>query len=531
MRFDLAVPSQLSAALLPDLVLGGGAMLLLLYAAWQPASARHQRRVGLASIALLVFTGVLVAFSALQRYSAGPGPIAVDNFRWAADLIFLGGAALTIMLAIDYNERELIIAPESHVLVLLATSGMFLLAAARDLTLVFLGIELMSVATYVLVGLNRRSARSAEGALKYFLLGAFSTAFLLYGMALVYGATGSTNFAIMAQHLGADPEHGGMMMKVGTALLVVGLGFKVAAAPFHMWAPDAYEGAPTPHTAFMAASIKAAAFAAFLRLFVEAFPSTYATSWHDPIWWLAAFTMVVGNIAALSQRNIKRMLAYSSIAHAGYVLVAVVVGVGHVTETGVAGSSAFLFYLVSYTLATMGAFAVVSALGSAGEPHLKIDDYSGLWTVRPGLTLAMSCFMLALLGFPVFGGMGFFAKWYMLQAALRGGAAPQTLLAVWLVFTSVLSAGYYLYVVTVMFVRPRATDPMPLGRVGGLTNTVIGVTVALILYFGFAPTQMLRGVSASALRGAGPEVVGPAPAPQAPVPVRPAPPLTTAAAR
>ncbi|HWJ22495.1 MAG TPA: NADH-quinone oxidoreductase subunit N [Gemmatimonadaceae bacterium] len=525
MRVDLSVPSQLSWALLPDLVLAGGAMLLLVYAAWRPASAAHQRRVGVASIALMLVTAAVVVYMAMSGVSSGPGPIAVDNFRWAADLIFLGGAILTVMLAMDYNERELITAPESHVLVLLATSGMFLLSAARDLTLVFLGIELMSVATYVLVGINRRSARSAEGALKYFLLGAFSTAFLLYGMALVYGATGATNFGVIAERLAADPARGGALLKVGTALLVVGLGFKVAAAPFHMWAPDAYEGAPTPHSAFMAASIKAAAFAVFLRLFIEAFPSTYAQSWHEPIWWLAAVTMVVGNIAALSQKNIKRMLAYSSIAHAGYVLVAVVVGAGQVSQTGVSGSSAFLFYLVSYTLATMGAFAIVAALGSAGEPHLNIDDYSGLWTVRPGLTLAMSVFMLALLGFPVFGGMGFFAKWYMLQAALRGGAAPQTQLAVWLVFTSVLSAGYYLYVVTVMFVRPRAVDAPPLARVGGLTNAVIGLCVATILFFGFMPTHMLRGVSRSALRGTPVPAAVPAPATPfgAPVPVAPPP--------
>src|SRR5512133_4014364 len=221
MHFDLSIPSQLSWAIAPDLVLSAGAMLLLVYAAWRPATAAHQRRVGIASIVLLLVTAALVVVFARQHYSSGPGPIAVDNFRWAADLIFLGGALLTIMLAVDYNERELIAAPESHVLVLLATAGMFLLAAARDLTLVFLGIELMSVATYVLVGINRRSARSAEGALKYFLLGAFSTAFLLYGMALVYGATGSTNFAVIASRLAADAEHGGAMMKVGTALLVV----------------------------------------------------------------------------------------------------------------------------------------------------------------------------------------------------------------------------------------------------------------------------------------------------------------------
>jgi len=265
-----------------------------------------------------------------------------------------------------------------------------------------------------------------------------------------------------------------------------------------MWAPDVYEGAPTPHTAFMAASVKAAAFAAFLRLFVEAFPAAIE-QWHLAIWWLAAITMVVGNVTALAQRNIKRLLAYSSIAHAGYLLIAVVVGTGEGQYAGVTGSGAFLFYVFAYTLATMGAFAVISALGPAGESRLDVEQYSGLWAVRPGLTLAMSVYMLALLGFPVFGGIGFFAKWYMLQAALRGGGSPQTNLAVILVLTSVLSAGYYLYVVMVMFMRPRAANAPVLPPTGGLTNGVIAVTVALILIFGFAPTQLLRRASESTL--------------------------------
>jgi len=501
MPLDLAVPGHLSLALLPDLALMAGAMLLLLYAAWRPATDGRQRAVGYASMAVLLLTLGLVGYFAWRGFSSvgGAGAVALDGFRWVCDAILLIGALLTIALAIDYQSREGITAPESHVLVLLATSGMMLLAGARDFAVVFLGIELMSVSVYVLTGLNRRSARSAEGALKYFLLGAFSTAFLLYGIALVYGATGAITYSAIAARLMDPAVVGSPLLKVGLALLVVGFGFKVAAAPFHMWAPDVYEGAPTPHTAFMAASVKAAAFAAFLRLFVEAFPAAI-TQWHTALWWLAAVTMVVGNVTALAQRNLKRLLAYSSIAHAGYLLIAVVVGTGRAADTGVTGSSAFLFYVFAYTLATMGAFAVVAALGTAGEPRLDVEEYSGLWTVRPGLTLAMSVYMLALLGFPVFGGVGFFAKWYMLQAALRGGAEPQTRLAVVLVLTSVLSAGYYLYVVMVMFMRPRAADAPALPQLGRLTNGVVGVTVALILLFGFAPSQVLRQASRSALR-------------------------------
>ena len=509
MPLDLLHPAGLTTALIPDIVLAIGTMILLVYGAAVTPTPVLQRRVGIGSVVVLALTFAAVVLVALRGYTAEGGPIAVDNFRWAADGVLLLGALLTVLIAIEFQEREAIATPESHVLVLLATSGMMLLAAARDLTLVFLGIELMSIAVYAIVAVNRRSARSAEGALKYFLLGAFSTAFMLYGMALVYGATGSTNFAGIALDLDATGATDSPLLKVGLALLVVGFGFKVAAAPFHMWAPDAYEGASTPHTAFMAATVKAAAFVAFLRLFVEAFPAA-VTQWHFAVWWLAAITMVVGNVTALAQRNLKRMLAYSSIAHAGYLLVAVVVGVGSGPATGITGSGALLFYLFAYTLATMGAFAVLSALGTAGDRGVDLADYGGLWTVRPGLTLAMSVFMLALLGFPVFGGIGFFAKWYMLQAALRGGAAPQTRLAVVLVLTSVVSAGYYLYVVSVMFMRPRPEGAPTPPRVGALTNAVVAASVALILVFGFAPTQVLRAMNRSALAPATAEPPPPA---------------------
>jgi len=478
MTFDLSMPAQLTAALGPDLLLMVGAMILLLWSGWRPESDEHQRNVGIFSIALCIFTMVAVGYYAYRGWSATVGPIAVDNFRWAADEIFLIATIGTIAMSLDYNAREGITPGETHVLLLLATSGMMILAAARDLIIVFLGIELMSVAIYILVGLNRRRERSAEGAIKYFLLGAFSTAFLLYGIALVYGATGTTNFSTIAENISRfNLQHSGLLL-VGIALLLVGFGFKVAAAPFHMWAPDVYEGAPTPITAYMAAAVKAASFAAFFRLWLEAFPDLLRT-WHQPVWWLAVVTMVVGNLIALAQRNIKRLLAYSSIAHAGYILVAVVVG----TKLG---GSAFMFYLFAYTMATLGAFAVIVALGSAGEDRMGVEEYAGLWSVRPGLAAAMAVFMLALLGFPVFGGIGFFAKWYVLQAALQA-PAPQTKLAVILVVTSLVSAGYYLYVVMVMFMKPRASNlPVP-ARAGGWTRGVVWASAAVILIFGLFP--------------------------------------------
>src|SRR5687768_4917873 len=324
MRFDLDRPLELTFALAPDLLLIAGTMVLLLVSAWGTESAKRQRTVGRWSIALCVVTVAVVVYMWWAGHSATRGVIAVDPFRWATDVLILLGGILAMALSMDYLERERIDVAEAHVLILFAVSGMMLLAAARDLMIVFLGIELMSIAVYVLAGLNRRSSRAAEAALKYFLLGAFSSGFLLYGIALVFGATGSANIADIGAAILERGLTTNAMLLAGVGMLVVGLGFKVAAVPFHMWTPDVYEGAPTPMTAFMAAAVKAAAFAVFLRIWMEAFPYLNA-AWHKPLWYLAVVTMVVGNIVALAQKNIKRMLAYSSIAHAAYLLVAIVV--------------------------------------------------------------------------------------------------------------------------------------------------------------------------------------------------------------
>jgi NADH-quinone oxidoreductase subunit N len=476
-QLDLSVAGNLTLALVPDLVLIGGAMLLLVWAAWYPDSDAHQRRVGIASIVLAGLTLVL-CLNWVGRFEANPGPIAVDNFRWLMDVVILLGTIFAIALSMDDNMRSRITTPESHVLMLLASSGMMLLAAARDLMIVFLGIELMSIAVYALSGMNRRSERSAEGALKYFLLGAFSTAFLLYGIALVYGATGTTNITLIGGRvatlgLGTSP-----FLIAGIALMLIGFGFKVATVPFHMWAPDVYDGAPSAVTAYMAATVKAAAFAAFVRVWLEAFPAVYA-QWYPALASLAIATMIFGNAIGLAQKNLKRMLAYSSIGHAGYLLVGIAAGTFQ-------GASATLFYLFIYTLATFGAFAVVVTLTREGRGTVMIDELTGLWSVRPWLALAMGVLMLALLGFPIFGGAGFFAKWYVLQAALQS-PFRQTILAVVLVLTTVVSAGYYLYVVMVMFMRPRADDaPLP-ERSGGMTQMVLAVSVALILIIGVVP--------------------------------------------
>jgi NADH-quinone oxidoreductase subunit N len=384
-----------------------------------------------------------------------------------------------------------------------------LLAAARDLMIVFLGIELMSVAVYALAGMNRRSPRSAEGALKYFLLGAFSSAFLLYGIALIYGATGTVQLAEIGRRI-AEPSLGipsSPLLIAGVALLLVGFAFKVSAVPFHMWAPDVYEGAPTAITAYMAATVKAAAFAAFFRVWLEAFPDTFE-AWRPAVALLAVATMVVGNAVGLIQRNVKRLLAYSSIGHAGYLLVALA------ADTPEA-STAIVFYLLVYTLATFGAFAVVSALTRPGESTMTVDDISGLWHERPWLATAMAVFMLALLGFPIFGGAGFFAKYYVVQAALDA-PRPQTALAVVLMLTTVVSAGYYLYVVMVMFMRLRPEGAAVSARASGLTRGIIAATAFLILILGVAPEIAVRAARLAAPRAGVPTSSASATAAQGP---------------
>jgi NADH-quinone oxidoreductase subunit N len=483
MTFDLTVPSQLMQALTPDLVLMGGAMVLMLVAAWRPDSDAHQRFVGYGSIGLLLVTLVFVFWFDLQGYSAGRGVIAVDGFRFAADALFILAALGAVALGIEYNGREGILNAESHVLVLFATAGMMIMAAARDLMIVFLGIEMMSLAVYVLAGMNRRSRRSAEGALKYFLLGAFATGFLLYGIALVYGSTGSTNLATIGSNITQYRLAHQSMLLVGVGLLLVGFGFKVAAVPFHMWAPDVYEGAPTPITAYMAAAVKAAAFATFLRVWRESF-DLLDFAWLVPLWWVAAATMVYGNVVALAQRNIKRMLAYSSIVHSGYLLVAIAAGTN-------SGSSAFLFYILAYTLATYGAFAVVCTMSRSGERELEISDYDGLWRVRPAMALGMAVCMLALLGFPLFGGAGFWAKVYVLAAAEATPFRHLVPLTVLLVLASVVSAGYYLQVVRVMFMKPRPDGAPEPATMGTLTRVVLAVSVVLVLLIGLAPARVV----------------------------------------
>jgi len=487
MPIDLSNPAGITLALLPEIILTVWALGLLLLIGWRHAEPEIQRTVGWWTVAGLV--AALAAVAWLWGRGAEPDGLplmlALDGFRWATATVFLLGALAATVLAIGYLGREGIQVAEFYPLLLFATIGMLLMGGSADLIMVFLGLELMSLAAYVLAGIRRRSPASSEAALKYFLLGAFASGFLLYGIALVYGATGTTNLYTIAFQVTDGAVAGRPMLGIGIALLLVGFGFKVSAVPFHMWAPDVYDGAPTPVTAFMAAAVKAAGFAALVRVALVAFGDV-SPAWQTTVWWLAALTMIVGNVVALAQRRLKRMLAYSSIAHAGYLLVAV-------AAASPEGGSAFIFYALAYTGMTVGAFAVLAAAGRDGESDVLVDDLDGLAARRPWVAFAMTVFMLSLLGFP--GTAGFIGKWLILTSAVDAG---QTSLAVVLVLASVVSAGYYLPVVMAMYMKP-VTDAAVADRtrlLGG-ARVVVATAVVLLLLLGVWPNRVLDVARAS----------------------------------
>ena len=498
-HLDLSTPWGVTVALLPEILISVAALLVLLVVSWRHSTAEDSRLAGWLSLMGIVVA--VIGLGALWFYDVEPEGlaqmVALDPFRYAAAFLALISAAGTILISITYVERERLLAPEYYPLILLATAGMMFLAGAEDLIVLFLGLEVMSVAVYVLAGFDRTNPFSAEAAVKYFLIGAFASGFLLYGIALVYGATGTTNLSLIGALLaGKLPP---LMASLGLGLLLIGFGFKVAAVPFHMWAPDVYDGSPTPVTGFMATGVKAAAFAALVRVLFEAFPSA-ASVWQPIIAALAIASMVMGNLVALTQPSLKRMLAYSSIAHAGYLLVAVWAG-------SPTGAGAVLLYLLAYTLTTLASFGFVALLGRGGERTLTNDDLAGLGTTRPGVALGLSVCMLSLLGFP--GTFGFIGKWYIISATVAEG---QYILPVILVLTSVMSAGYYLPVIMAMYMRPSPTPaPSEVTRFPRAAAGAIAVSIVLIVVLGFWPREFLdlAGQSAATLTQTGRPLAGP----------------------
>ena len=489
MELDFAGNVDYLWALLPETVLCIWGMVVLI-AGVSGSRDERGRRGGEAvsessqDLGWLSLVGVLLAALAngwlYGVVEVGTGSmVAVDGFRLFANWVFLAAATMGILVSFSYVDRQRLQAGEFYALLLFATAGMMFMAGARDLIVIFLGLEVMSISVYALSAFNRRDRRSAEAGLKYFLLGAFSTGFFLYGIALTYGATGSTHVAeIGAALAGGTPQ--GAMLAFGVALLAIGFAFKIAAVPFHMWTPDVYEGAPSPVTAFMSGAVKAAGFAAFLRVFLTAFPAVHE-SWGPILWWLAAVTMVVANLVALVQVNVKRMLAYSSIAHAGYLLVAI-------TAANEAAAAGLLFYLLVYTVMNIGAFAVVIAVGRQGEENLQLEDYAGLGQKEPLLGALLTLFLLSLAGFP--GTGGFIGKIYLLRGAVDAGLWS---LAVVLVLTTVVSYYYYLRLAWYAWMR----DPARAGQHDGivlplpLRLALVGGAIA-VLYLGIFPSGTVQ---------------------------------------
>ncbi|RIK10422.1 MAG: NADH-quinone oxidoreductase subunit N [Acidobacteria bacterium] len=473
-------------AIAPEAILVLGALAILLKKGFVPRRYRMMASVAtgiLAICASLIATGIL--WQRLADGAAGTavsGILAVDGFAVFSKVLFLGIAAFAILLGVPGLRRERIMREEYPALVVLAAAGMMLMAASSDLILTFLALELFSLAFYVLAAFARDLPRPQESALKYFLLGAFASAFFLYGVALAYGTAGSTNLTSIADFLGRGSIP--WIFVASMALILVGLGFKVGAVPFHMWVPDVYQGAPSQVVGFLASGAKAAGVVALLRIYVSAFHAA-RPSWLPVIAGLSIATMAVGVVVALVQSDIKRLLGYSSIAHAGYLLI----GVAAATP---AATSASLFYLVSYAAMIFGAFAIVSVVSGKGDGFTRIDDFAGLARRRPMLAAAFTVFLLGLAGIPPTAG--FIAKFVLFQAAVESGLW-------WLVLcgavASVIAAYFYLRVIIVMFVREPEGEDLDSDEPDPITSLGMGLAIGITLVLGIIP-QALMSVLAGA---------------------------------
>jgi NADH-quinone oxidoreductase subunit N len=469
------VPVEYYVSILPELILAAfGVAIMLAEAVFKPGASRKP-------LGWVAFVGAVLALFASWYQDSSPGltffgMIHVDSFSTFFHVVVAAVLAVALLGSLGYVEREQLRAGEFYALMLFGAVGMDLMSSATELVLIFVALEISSISTYVLAGMRRNVATSAESALKYFLLGSFATAFFLYGISLMFGATGTTNIAKIGLILragGSSP-----LVFAAVALMIVGLGFKVAAAPFHVWTPDVYEGAPAPVVAFMSTAPKAAAFAVLLRVLFAA----WTPGWFWPIWILAALSMTLGNIGALRQSNIKRLLAYSSIAHAGYLLVAF-------AASNDAGRSAAIFYTAAYAAMNVGAFLVVSHLSGAGERFVAIDDYAGLSRRQPAVAATLAIFLLSLIGIPATGG--FFAKFYVFSAAFQAHLVG---LAVLGLINSGIAAYYYLRVIVVMYMREHPAEHEhghEAERVTIPEGIALTASLLLTIYLGILPGRVL----------------------------------------
>jgi NADH-quinone oxidoreductase subunit N len=463
-------------AIVPMVIVTLSAIVTLLAEAFRPKG----ERVPMGGLGIIGLVGSTAASLFLWNSDAVAfGVVRADNFSLFINITLALVGTLTILFSSDVIDREELPAGEYYTLILFAIAGMMLMAAATDLLVIFLALEILSLAVYVLTGIRRSSEAGAEGAFKYFLLGAFSSAFFLYGIAMTFAISGSTRLEAISgkvAELGATQP--GILVLVAMGLLMVGFAFKVSAVPFHMWTPDAYQGAPTVVTGFMSTGVKAAAFAAFVRVFITAFGSIKA-DWQPLLWIIAVATMVVGTVVGVAQSNVKRMLAYSSIAHAGYLLI------GLIAANSV-GKAAVLFYLLSYAVTNLGAFGIVALLATRSNPHDEVRDFNGLWYERPGLAALMTVFLLSLGGFPPTAG--FIGKWYIFAAAVQEG---YFWLAIIGVLSSVVSVFFYLRIIVMMYMtdgkREAATPAVSPLATAGLALAVVG-----IFYLGILPSGIIN---------------------------------------
>ena len=492
--------------ILPELVICiAGVVVMLVDAFAKPAQRWITGSISIAGLIAAAGSSSWLWLSWRSVSQAFNGMIVLDELRLGFTFVFLVVSGLTILVSMVWVENERLPAGEFHSLLMFATAGMMFMASAGDLVMVFLGLEILSIATYVMCGFRRTDVRSNESSMKYFILGSFSSAFLLYGIALTYGATstaaglpGTTNIAKIAERL-PDAQYP-LLLFAGAAMMLVGFAFKIATAPFHVWTPDVYEGAPTPVTAFMAAGPKAAGFASFMRVFLIAFPFVVASAnkgvaaqihsaWLGALLVLAILTMTVGNVVAIAQNNVKRMLAYSSIAHAGYALVGfIAAGAAPDLEHRNAAIAAVIFYLLTYAVMNLGAFAVVQLIARGGDRRTEVEDYNGIGFQAPWLAFCLSLFLLSLLGMPLTAG--FIGKVMVFRAALDQGYYVLVVIGV---LNTAVSAYYYLRLIIVMFFRER-TSAWNAPRVPASIGLALVITILGVLYLGLFPGRVLNAL-------------------------------------